>query len=355
MTDTSFEEADSSLDMIRENSGIMSGSEKDLQSIDEIEAAEKAEVEPEEEPEIKPEEGDDKGTEADKDKEAEDKPSPQSRKARPANQGPLGAAFAQINDLTKIVTENNKLIADLATQIAAKPASQEVAPAEGQTKAQGAVTDAVNELSAKLAEKHGQDTEVVADLASGILAIVEKLTPKEAANLPQDVQDKLKLIDDLTARENERKVAEAKAETVLAYDGEWNEFRTELRKQYPNANDQQINDMKGIMYDVAHSEKGGVVIDADKHIIQAYPLSYLLFQNVDGIRSKFDTVLTVAPKRQGAERTGSKDIREKAYEEPDDDGAFNIEDMTPAKMKQRQDARIESNAKDRSGDVHAMG
>ncbi len=355
MTDTSFEEADSSLDQIRENSGIMAGSEKDLQSIDEIEAAEQAEVEPEDEPEVKPEEGDDKGKDAGKDEGAEDKPSLQSRKARPANQGPISAAFAQINDLAKVVTENNKQIADLTKQLAEKHTSQEVAPAEGQTKAQGAVADAVNELSAELAKKHGQDSEVVADLASGILAIVEKLTPKEAANLPQDVQDKLKLIDDLTARESERKEAEAKQAIVLAYDNEWNEFRTELRKQYPNANDQQIDEMKGIMYDVAHSEKGGVVIDADKHIMQAYPLSYLLFQNVDGLRSKFDTVLTVAPKRQGAERTGSKDIREKAHEENDDDGAFNIEDMTPAKMKQRQDARIESNAKDRSGDVNAMG
>ena len=321
----------------RENSGIMEGAAETAIDVDELVASSRSEENPDtEEP--------DKGSEDEEEPEDEkqDKGKPQSRRARVAPSGQEKAIFAQLKDTNRAIAN----LASIVEKIVQKP---EAAPTVPQTEKQEIISDEVREFAKGIAEKQGLDPEALTELVKGIL----QLSSKERATLPEDVKQTLEVVKDLEAEEAKRKDQAALAENLAEFDDEWRGFEPMLRKQYPNASSSELSQAKDIMIQIAHSEKGGVVIDEKNHILKGYPLDYILFKDIDGVKSKFDTILKVAPKGKGAEGGTSKDMNDDIPLE-DDDIDLDIENMTPEKFKRREQQRIRQADKDR-GKVQHIG
>lgn len=222
---------------------------------------------------------------------------------RPAkNARPLKAIFSQIKELRTAI--------DALKASPAKVAAQET----------------IDEIKT-IAEKRDVDPEGLAE----IIAITQKKVVEDleksgrlSKDLPEDIQKRLKLLDKFEA-ENETK-AEA-----IAFESEFNGILPELKKQYPNAKESELVEAKKILNQLAHSEKGGVVVkkatETTPGKIKPYPLDYLIYKN----RSVFDTVLKVAKHSKSGELGGSKQLADDA--DGDDDIDLNPEDMTPEKMK----------------------
>ena len=339
MTETPSQGADPRLQTAIENSGIMDGAEDTSEGTE-------GTITPQNEPEgddshnDEPDEGE--GGDDDQKGTTQGEGEQQSRKTRSAPSSPIKALFAQQKETAKAIGDLAAIVAKMAT----KP---EVAPTTVQTEKQEEVTDEVREFAKIIAEKQGLDPDALSELVKGIV----QLTSKERATLPQDVQDKLKIVDSLQAEEAKRQEIAAQQNLSAEFDVEWNGFESQLRKQYPNASSSELKQAKELMVQIAHSDKGGVVVDEKKRIIKGYPLDYIFFKDVEGIKKKFDTILKVAPKSRSTEESGGKGINDDI---PEDGGEINLdpENMTPARFKQHQKQQVERGANDSRG-VQMMG
>jgi hypothetical protein len=183
-------------------------------------------------------------------------------------------------------------------------------------------SDPIRVAAKELAEKKGYDEDFVAEL----LAKAKELS---SSALPKDVSEKLKELETITA---EGKKKQQELEDAKNFNGEWDNFIPELKKQYPNANDSMLKEAREKMDSLAHSP-----------IHHTHEMDYILWKE----KQVFDLLLKVAPKSKGGER--GKQIL--VNEEDEDDDNTNIENLTPAIMKARENKRIERNDIDRNGDI----
>lgn len=201
------------------------------------------------------------------------------------NERPMRALFSQIKELRGMIE------------------SLKTAPAQ-----KAEVADAIDEIS-QIAEKRNLDSEGLAEIIAltekRILDNLEK-TGKLNKDLPADVQDKLKLLDqyksDLEAKEIE-----------ASYEREYNAFLPDLQKQYPNAKASELSAAKEKLDELSHSKEW-----RDKD------LDYVVYKN----KSIFDTLLKVAKFNKSGE-TSSKQMNDGEVSEDVD---LDPENMTPDKM-----------------------
>lgn len=161
-----------------------------------------------------------------------------------------------------------------------------------------------------VAKSLAEDLGVEASNVEKILAAAVSLSAKQKSELPKDVQEKLSLLD----KYQEEQKAKAEADH---FSSEWNTLVPNLKKEYPNVTEGQLAEAKKEMDKLAFSKE-----------FHKYDLDYVLYKN----KSAFEAILKTSKAQAGAE-TG-KTIH--APDETEVDGLVDIEDMTPAVIKQRE-------------------
>jgi len=239
---------------------------------------------------------------------------------------PIKAIFTQLGQL-------QKGLKDLAEKVATKPA-----PASKQTDAQVEVSEKVREMAKVIADKRKAkgdniDPEGLAEIMQETLNLALELSPKEKAELPADIKEKLKLLD---RYESETK---SKDEGQL-FSTEWDGLTPALKKEFPNAGEAELRQARELMDEIAHSKQGGVIIDAEKRILKPYPLDYLLHKN----RDKFVAILKVAKAAKSGEKGGREMVD---VEDEDEEIDLNPETMTPEKMKRREKQKLKAHTTDK--------
>lgn len=273
---------------------------------------EKSDEEPEPKTTDKPEdgepEGDGEGDDDDDPKgedEDEDDPKDPPPKRPAKNERPLKAIFSQIKELRSIV--------------------------EGIVSKSSAKQETVEQLDElkELAEKRGDSPEDLAKLVDAIqkkvLSDLEK-SGKLSKDLPDDVKEKLKLLDQIQADKT-------KADESAHFEREWLGLLPDLQKQYPNAKAGELTEAKKILDELSHTK-----------VHHKHDLDYIVFKN----RSKFDTLLKVAKHSKSGETT-SKQIEDDTGEEKDID--LDPENITPEKMAAYEKQKY----KDASDTVEMLG
>lgn len=247
---------------------------------------------------------DDEAEESEDEEEEDGEDEEGSKSKRPAKTVPYGLLKAK-----------NAKIKELQRQLAGRAEKADESGDEGDA-------DEVEETANALAEELGIDAKGLAK----ILRATQKLNGKGKFELPKDIQDKLKTLDNLQERE---KIQAEEAH----FDKEWSAVMPEIKKQFPNASESELSEARKLMNTLAHSKE-----------FHKYDIDYILYKN----KSKFETILKVAGKSKSGER--SKAIREDNYEATDDDDNLpNIEDITPEMMKARDNkamGRRESSPRD---------
>lgn len=281
---------------IQEMTGIMEGSEE---KSEDTPVEKTPETKPEEKAEPKPDEGKEKA-EAKREVKGEEKLAPKADTPDKNESRPLRAVFSQIKDLR---SDLNKLVEAMKTT-----------PSEKKE-----VTQVLDDAVKDIAERRNLDAEGLAE----ILAEAEKRTMKKLEDqgllkkdLAPELQEKLKLLDSIEAKQKEEAIA-------LKDKEEWLAFVPDLQKQYPNATPALLADAQKLMDELAHSK--------DFHDKE---LDYVLYKN----RSKFDTILKVAKGSKAGESV-SKDM---AADDVDDDIEIDMdpENMTPEKMARFQKRQL---------------
>lgn len=179
------------------------------------------------------------------------------------------------------------------------------------------------------AEKIGADPAAITELygvfQKNLLADLDKqgLLKKD---LPADVQDKLKKLDELVAKDATQQVKEREAREAAHYEKEWTDLIPSLKQQFPFAGATEYSEAKKLMDTLSHDPvQGGVVIDEKNKILKPYTLDYILFKNKD----KFSAILKVASNKKSGEKGGREMVDVDDEEEVDLDPSA----MTPEKFK----------------------
>ncbi len=158
-----------------------------------------------------------------------------------------------------------------------------------------------------------------------ILAKAKALSPQQKADLPDEVKEKLKLLDDFQKDKEETKA-------VQSFKGEWNEFVPILDKKYPNATSEMKQEAYDLMSEIAHSDKGGKLVKVNgEDVLVGYELEYLLSKNQD----KFDTILKTVPNTKSFEK--GKNVANETDEDEEID--FLSPNMSPEKLAKYQEQR----------------
>lgn len=271
---------------------------------EELKEAYKSEVESEEEskpaPKEETEEVESKEAEEETEEEIEDEvveKEAKPREPRPAkNERPLKALFSQIKELRDEIK------------------SLKTTPAKAEVK------EAIDEIET-YAEKHQLDASGLKELSQliekNLLGKLEK-DGKLSKDLPEEITEKLKILDELQAEKKD------KAEKEY-FEKEYTKILPEIQKQYPNAKAGELSEAKAVLDELAHSKEW-----KDKD------LDYIIFKN----KSKFDTLLKVAKHNKSGE-TASKQMIDDTEEESEID--LDPENMTPEKAKAFERARLNRN------------
>ncbi len=296
----------------------------------------KKENEPESESEKESESESDEEDDKEEDKEEEegeekkddkDLKSKSNHSAKPSR--PLKAVFTQMKELRQAISVLPEIMETLKTLKNNNPVKENV-----DKKVDEETSPEVRAIAEELGKK-GFDTNGVEELISAVLT----LTKKEKAVLPKDIQDKLKILDDIKAKEELSKSAEADA---MAFNKEWDELLPNLMKEYPNADKKLLDEAKVLLDKIAHSEKGGVRIN-DK-TIKGYPLDFIIYQN----KKDFDNLLKVAKKGKNIESSN------KEFVDVDDESEIDLDpsNMTPEKYKKAMSRKVKENV---SEDIQVIG
>lgn len=326
---------DAGLAKAREAMGMMDGAKDpslDIQPDDEKSEEQgnepKAPAKPEAKTESKDEdesEEDESEDEEDDEAKGEEDESDQSSDKPPAKHKPSvfeKAAFTQIGELRKLVTDLTKTVSTFVEKGGAK--------AEAAVEAAGeAVSDAVTALM-KEAEEKGSDPNFVKKLATTLRVDIEKDLESKGLlrkDLPTDVQEKLKLLDDIQKERAEQSQASS-------FGNEWDVLVPTLQKEFPNAGANELAAARKLMDEISHSAKGGVVLDEKKAIIKGYPLDFILHQN----RKAFEAILKIAK----GNKSGEGESHEIKGEEENEEEELNLdpENMTPDKFRKLQKQRV---------------
>lgn len=161
--------------------------------------------------------------------------------------------------------------------------------------------------------------------SKAILSKAKALSPQQKADLPEDIKEKLKLLDDFQKEKEDGKA-------VQSFKSEWNEFIPFLDKKYPNATAETKQQAYDLMNEIAHSDKGGKLVKVNgEDVIVGYELEYLLSKNQD----KFDTILKTVPNSKSFEKGKNVDNTSDEDEEID----FLSPSMSPEKLAKYQEQR----------------
>lgn len=324
---------DTDLAKAREATGIMEGTQEDLTAESEQQtekpktSSDSETSDDESETEEENEESDD---EEDEEDEGSKKKKSPSYKPTPAERQLFRASKRTSRQIAQIAEVLDRLV---TTSV--KPTAT-----ADQTPQQDEASEKIKSFATALAQKQGLDEEGTTEMIAGIVSLIKDLTPKEQATLPAEVQEDLKLVKKFLGEEKERS---DQAATASHFEEEWTSFLPELRKQYPHAGASELAQAEEKMFEIAHSENGGVIIDEAKKTIRGYPLDFLLHKN----RKDFDAILKVAANKRGAEG-GSKEIVDSFADDSDEDIDMDLETMTPEKFQRRQEQKIRQNSAERS-------
>jgi hypothetical protein len=189
---------------------------------------------------------------------------------------------------------------------------------------QKVVAEKVGEVAKAIAAKRGLDPDGLAEIMTEAIRLAIELTPKQRAELPEDVKNALGAIEKVQADARE------KAETIH-FEKEWNVTLSKLKKSYPNVDDARLKQAKELMDELSHSKK-----------YHTFELDYILFKN----RKKFDAILKGATKPKGGESSARGVVEDEEAGEVD----FTDPDMTPDKLA-KHDAKRGREATRRSDDT----
>jgi hypothetical protein len=207
-------------------------------------------------------------------------------------------------------------------------------------RAADSITESIDDALERIADEEGLDAGGLKRIASEISKSIKAELKKEGLvrdDLPEDLQDKLKVIEEIN---EERKTEKVQKKDTEVFAEKWNNFTTVLKQSYPNAGSHELAEAEKLMYDISHSPEGGVIVDQKNKILRPYPFDYILYQN----RDKFNTLLKVMPKG----RSGETSNREMVEIDSDEDIDLDPENMTPEKMKKYQDQKVRNKGKDTS-------
>ena len=174
--------------------------------------------------------------------------------------------------------------------------------------------DDLSKEAKRLGEELGQDPE---GLAKVLRSAVELAKKEFGGKLPKEVEDKLKLLDELTERDKQVKEA-------THFEKEWGPVVTALKAKFPSATESMLTEAKKAMDELAHTKK-----------YHRFDLDYILFKE----GKKFETILKAAPGNKSGESGKTIASKESDGDAPAED-SVKIEDMTPDVMKRREQRDI---------------
>ena len=259
--DKEFEEiADDDDDLSKEDK------KTDLEPKEEEKPEEKEEVEEEEKEEKKPEEKEEAPKE-------EDKKEPSNKKTRTTKFIPLGKYKKEKDgwkQKNKTATEELEVAKKTITELEKIKAGDE----------------SVSKKKAKLqelADKHGTDVSFLEELVD-VLDEGKEIKPETIVDKKET--DKKPVVEDKTQED-----------IVKEFDNEFESFMPDLKKQYPNATEEQLSEVKNMMDQFAHAED-----------FKDYPLSHIMKIN----QKDFNDVLGKVKDNQGVEgaRAGGSGVEE---------------------------------------------
>ena len=171
---------------------------------------------------------------------------------------------------------------------------------------EGDKPDAIKEAAEKLGDELGIDTE-------GIEKILRTAKDLSTAELKTQI-DKLKEdTKDLDEMKKERDNAKEKE----YFNNEWDKVVPDLKKSYEGITDAILDEAKAKLDELSHTD---AYFDKD--------LDYVLFKE----KKVFETILKVAPKDKGGEKSKTVSIQDNS----EGDEMVNIEDLTPEIMAARE-------------------
>lgn len=180
----------------------------------------------------------------------------------------------------------------------------------------------------RLGKELGQDSKALAKVLKATVDLARK--EFSGKKLPKDLEDKLKLLDKVQAREKEERESSH-------FNKEWEGLTPALKKRFPNASASMIAEAKKAMDELSHSKK-----------YHRYDLDYILYKE----GKRFTTMLKAAPGSRSGE--GGKQIGagEEGYEETgdSDENLVDIEDMTPEIMRGREKKDVSRRSRSRRDD-----
>lgn len=180
------------------------------------------------------------------------------------------------------------------------------------------IEQAASELRDELGDTDNLDEEGLAK----VLRRAVDIARKQGTELPEEVQQKLSLLDQISKEREEQKESQQFTEEFQAY-------LPELKKQYPNASDAMLEEAKQELDRLAHSK--------DHH---EHDLDYIVYKN----KEKFDTLLKAAPNSRSVEQ-GRRYGSEASFEQSDSEDAMpEIDELTPEIMEQREQQSINATA-----------
>ena len=189
--------------------------------------------------------------------------------------------------------------------------------------------DAIKEAAKELAAETGLD-EV------GVEKILKKAKELAATNkLPKEITDQLKELDVIKKERADEKDEKEKKAAKDYFDKEWNESLPALKKKYPKATDEMIQEARDKMNELAHSKAH-----------HTHDLEYIIFKN----GKVFETILKAAPKDKSGEE-GKQIGDQKDLSDEDEENLVDIEDITPEIMKSREGKEMSRRSKDKDKNI----
>ena len=222
-------------------------------------------------------------------------------------------------EVGEIKTMLGKLLADKEGDDADDDAGDEQSP--------------LKEAVAKLKEELGEDNDLDSVALEKLLETAVGLAKEEfkGQKIPKELKDKLPLLEEIEKGKRE-------LEEDTHFTEEWNDVLPSLKKQYPNATEEMLEEAKDVMDELSHTKKH------HKH-----DMDYILFKNP----KKFKDILKVAPGNKGGE--AGKQIGTKTEDDYDgeDETLVDMEDLTPDIMRKREGQDTSRRGKKSSADEHS--
>lgn len=281
------------------------------------------EVENQDEDEDESTEEEDESEDSDDDDEEDEDDDPEDRKSTKKTV-PL-SRFKQEKRLRK---ELQAKIGNLETEVEKLSKGKNQKDVEASVENLDEIVDGILEDLKDIEVDEGQK-EFLKKFSKAILLKSKALAP---AAIPEELKEKIKLLDKLQSKDNEETADNS-------FKNEWNEFLPELDKKYPNATPAMKQEAYALMKKIATSKDGGRIIkQGDEEVLVGYPLDYILSKN----QKKFDILLKTLKNDKSFEE-GNKNLEE---DSDDEDVNYLDSNMSPEKLQKIQEAKTRKRMKE---------